>query len=107
MLTAFGIECLVKALWVKQGHEIARDGKYLPIIEKERHRLVALCQAVGIEINSREIDALQRVSDIARSIGRYPIPLRSSEADCDWSPEDDHVIASFVSRLKRELRKRR
>src|SRR5205814_9743293 len=28
MLAAFGIECLIKAIWVKQGHSLARNGKY-------------------------------------------------------------------------------
>jgi hypothetical protein len=106
MLTSFGIECLVKALWVKQGHEIARHGKYIPIIKREGHHLVPLCKAVGIPIDSREKDALQRISVIARSIGRYPIPLRSSEPYGDWSSEDDHVIENFVSRLKTQLGKR-
>ncbi len=26
MLIAFGIECLVKAIWIKQGNQLARDG---------------------------------------------------------------------------------
>lgn len=106
MLTSFGIECLVKALWVKQGHEIARDGKYISIIKNEGHRLVRLCDAVGIHINSRERDTLQRISGIARSVGRYPIPLSASEPNCDWSSEDDHVIENFILRLKKDLRKR-
>jgi hypothetical protein len=106
MLTSFGIECLVKAVWVKQGHEIARDGKYITIVKDEGHRLVPLCKEIGIPINNRERDTLQRISAIARSIGRYPIPLRSSEPQCDWSSEDDRVIANFVLRLKTQLRKR-
>jgi hypothetical protein len=36
MLAAFGIECLIKAIWLKQGHQLARDGKYIPMIPKER-----------------------------------------------------------------------
>ena len=107
MLASFGIECLVKALWVRQGHEIVRDGKYVPIIKKEGHRLVPLCEAVGIPLDGRERDTLQRISAIARCIGRYPIPLRSSEPYGDWSSEDDRVIENFVLRLKRQLRKRR
>jgi hypothetical protein len=106
MLASFGIECLVKALWVKQGHEIVRDGKYVPIIKKEGHRLVLLCEAVGIPLDGRERDTLQRISTIARCIGRYPIPLRSSEPYGDWSSEDDRAIENFVLRLKRQLRKR-
>src|SRR2546425_11251665 len=39
MLAAFGIECLLKAIWLKHGHELARDGKYIPIVPNDRHRL--------------------------------------------------------------------
>jgi hypothetical protein len=106
MLASFGIECLVKALWVKQGNEIARDGKYVPIVKKEGHQLIRLCEAVGIPLNGRERDTLQRLSAIARCLGRYPIPLRSSEPLGDWSSEDDRVVENFVLRLKRQLRKR-
>jgi hypothetical protein len=106
MLASFGIECLVKALWVKHGHEIARDGKYIPIIKNEGHRLVSLCQAVGIPLNNREQDTLKRISDIARTIGRYPIPKSASDPCGDWSTEDDQVVENFVLRLKRELRKK-
>src|SRR6266404_4142177 len=79
MLAAFGIECLVKAIWLKQGHELARDGKYVPIVQNEGHRLVRLCRAVGINMDARDQDALERISIIARSIGRYPIARRAYE----------------------------
>ena len=103
MLMSFAIECLVKALWIKKGNEIARNGKYIPIIKNEGHRLVPLCDAVGIHMNSRERDTLQRISAIARTIGRYPIALHASEPYGDWSSQDDHVIENFVLRLKRDL----
>jgi hypothetical protein len=48
MLAAFGIECLIKAIWIKKGHQLARNGKYIEIILNERHRLVPLCQAATL-----------------------------------------------------------
>ena len=115
MLAAFGIECLLKAIWLKQGHELARDGKYVPIVPNEGHRLVPLCRAVGIDMDARDQDALERISIIARSIGRYPIARRAYETQArqfykhtgsplSWSSEDDRVIESFVTRLKLMLR---
>jgi hypothetical protein len=81
MLTAFGIECLIKAIWLKQGNQLARDGIYVPIIERERHQLVKLCGAAGVALNKQEVEVLERMRDIALSIGRYPIPLRAGQSE--------------------------
>jgi len=115
MLAAFGIECLVKAIWLKQGHQLARDGKYIPIVQNEGHRLVPLCRAVGINMDAREQDALERISIIGRTIGRYPIARRAYEmrvgqfhkhtgSSISWSSDDDRIIESLVTRLKVMLR---
>ena len=87
MLTAFAIECLIKAIWIKQGHQLAQNGKYVPMIKNERHQLVPLCRAAGIALDRREADVLGRISDIAGSIGRYPIARRASQRKraCSWS----------------------
>jgi hypothetical protein len=109
MLTAFGIECLIKAIWIKQGHTLARDGKYVPMPKSDTHRLVKLCGAAEIALDPRETEALERISDIAGSIGRYPIPRRVRETDhrggLSWSSTEDQIIENLVVRLKRELRK--
>ena len=117
MLATFGIECLIKAIWVKQGHQLARNGKYIPMIQNERHQLVSLCREAGIVLDAREADVLKRISIIARTIGRYPIPRRAHEtrprqfyrqtgSPFSWSSDDDHVVENFVVRLKTELRRR-
>ena len=54
MLLAFGVDCLIKAIWVKQGHILARDGKYVPMCKNERHDLVRLCGVAGIALNPTE-----------------------------------------------------
>jgi hypothetical protein len=105
MLAAFGIECLIKAIWVKQGNSLARNGKYVPMLKKERHQLVPLCRIAGIALDAREKDALERISIIARTIGRYPIPRHSREMPpLGWSSNDNYIIESFALRLKTELR---
>src|SRR6266496_4657471 len=43
MLDAFGLECLIKAVWLKQGHQLARNGRYVGMMKKEGHRLEKLC----------------------------------------------------------------
>src|SRR5262249_27250245 len=66
MLTAFGIECLIKAIWLKQGNQLAQDGKYIGLGKREpSHQLVKLCELAGIALDPREADELQDISDIA------------------------------------------
>jgi hypothetical protein len=99
-------ECLIKAVWLKQGHQLARDGKYVPMIAKEGHRLEKLCRIAGIALHRREEETLERLSDIAGSIGRYPIPSRVPQraVALRWSDPDDYeVIENLIGRLEREL----
>jgi hypothetical protein len=106
MLAAFGIECLIKAVWVKRGNQLARDGKYVPMTKNEGHRLVKLCCVAGIPLDSREADALERMSDIARTIGRYPIARWAGEIipmGCSWSSVDDGIIENLIVRFNTEL----
>ena len=108
MLAAFGIECLIKALWLKQGHALARGGKYIGMMKKEGHRLEKLCRCAGIKLKPREEETLTRLSDIAGSIGRYPIPSRVPQraVELGWSdPHDYDIIENIIARLERELRK--
>src|SRR6202011_5040697 len=97
----------IKATWVKQGHELARDGKYVPMRKNEGHQLVRLCQVAGIKLDVSEADVLERLSIIARTIGRYPIPKLAHEtrprqfchqtgSPLSWSSDDNHVVESFV-----------
>ena len=106
MLLAFGVECLIKAIWVKQGNILARDGKYVPMCKTERHDLVRLCGVAGIALNPTEREALGRISRIAHSIGRYPVS-RSAEdrSQYTWGTNDDQIIEALIARLKAELRK--
>jgi hypothetical protein len=102
MLTAFGIECLIKAIWIKQGNQLARNGKYIPITKNEKHQLVELCGAIGFKLSERETDALERMSDIAGSIGRYPISRRARQnKSLSWGSQDDDIIENVIVKLRR------
>lgn len=106
MLTAFGIECLIKAIWIKRGNQLARDGKYVPMTKNEGHQLVKLCRVAGIPLDSPEADALKRMSEIAGTIGRYPIARRAGQiipTGCSWSSVDYGIIENLIMRLKTEL----
>jgi hypothetical protein len=107
MLAAFGIECLIKAVWLTQGHQLARDGKYVPMMKNEGHRLEKLCARAGIALSQQEEQVLIELSNIAGSIGRYPIPSRAPQTTLalSWSmPTNDLIIQNRVVRLKREIR---
>jgi hypothetical protein len=105
MLTAFGIECLVKAVWIKRGNQLARDGKYVPMTKREGHQLVKLCRVAGILLDARETDALERITDIAGTIGGYPIARHASQiaTGCSWSTGDFDIIENLILRLESEL----
>ena len=48
-----------QAIWLEQGHQLPRDGRYVEMIKQERHQLVKLCAAAGIALNRREARALK------------------------------------------------
>ena len=103
MLIAFGIECLIKAIWLTQGHQLARNGKYLSML-KEGHRLEKLCRKAGIVLNQREERALVELSDIAGSIGRYPIPSRARQrTDASGGRARTTSSLRIFVQLKREI----
>jgi hypothetical protein len=75
------------------------------MIKNERHQLVKLCGAARIALDLREADALERMSDIAGSIGRYPIGRRAREdKSVSWSSNDDDIIENLIVKLKTQLR---
>jgi len=104
MLTAFGIECLIKAIWLKKGNQLAHDGKYIGMGEKEpSHQLVKLCERAGIALDPGEAVALQEISDIATSLGRYPIAKRveNERRSISWPSV---IVENLIQKLKAQLR---
>lgn len=78
MLRAMATECLLKALWLKHGGKLAKNGKYLGVLKKNEHDLHKLAKAVSekskseIVFTKRELDLLEQASYWIFS-GRYPI----------------------------------
>jgi len=75
MLRAMATECLLKALWLKYGGMLAKDGRYVGVSKKE-HRLHELAKAVSQKghnvFTKRELELLEQASYWITS-GRYPI----------------------------------
>jgi hypothetical protein len=68
MIAGFAVECLIKAVWLKNGNEPVRDGEYKGVLRKEGHWLAPLCDRVGIRVSLTERRSLHRLSLIVRSI---------------------------------------
>jgi len=103
MLRGFAIECLLKALWVRNGNKIAKDGKYQNVTKTEKHDLVDLCQTVGFPAIPSEMAILRKLSKLVRATGRYPIAKRFTDMHEDekwWSSTEDETLEKFVHRIK-------
>ena len=70
LMTAFGLEALLKSVWLKTGRQLVADGKYvgLPCENKKKkwHNLVAICDDIGILLEPSERHILKSLSDIGR-----------------------------------------
>lgn len=121
MLHAMAVECLLKALWLKGGGRLAKNGKYQNVTSKNDHDLVSLSNAVlgklGIEISKEEQDFLERLS---RNItaGRYPIQknwdmqnepiaLGNRRQTSLMVPDyDDDLFASIVEKIREPFKEK-
>lgn len=112
MLRGMAIECMLKALWVKQGNAIVRAGKYLGVHGAGQHDLPQLASATGFQIDAVETDLLRRLSHFIQYGGRYPVPRDASQlrlirsagggrgAATSWStPTDQNSFDEIVRRL--------
>jgi hypothetical protein len=122
MLRGMAIECLLKALWVKQGNNIVENGKLIGVKNAGDHNLVQLSVAVALAINNEEKKMLERLSNYITHIGRYPIPTNWERTknikilypffsgSNEWPPTvwigfyDDSVVNNIIGKIKKELR---
>lgn len=112
MLRGMAVECMLKALWLKRGNVIVRDGKYFGVRGAGQHDLPQLASATGFQIDAVETDLLRRLSHFIQYGGRYPVPRDASQlmlipspgggrgAPTSWStPADQHSFNEIVRRL--------
>ena len=103
MLYGFGIECLLKGVWVNEGNEITKRGigKYKQL-EKDKHDLNEISNTVCFDRNADEWDLLKRLTIIMRSIGRYPIAKNYLEysGKIEWvGPKDYETLNTILQKL--------
>jgi hypothetical protein len=116
MLSGMAIECLLKALWVKQGHNLVADGKYVPVPGAGAHDLVQLAGVLKLTLSDLETDLLRRLSHFIEYGGRYPVPKNAEKlrlvssprggrgAATTWAtPSDQLLFDEVVNRLEQML----
>ena len=106
MLQGFAVECLLKALWVKQGHRLADGGRFVGVSGvRDQHDLWQLAEAVGFTTNDDQKDLLERLTVFTKTVGRYPIPTREDGESGAWwvSPSDNQTLENIVTELRGEI----
>ena len=118
MMYGFGIECLIKAVYTKEGNKITNIGKgtYKPMIKKNGHDLNKLSDEINFTRNDKEINLLARLTKIMISIGRYPIGTHYSVTDpgekqnrhknsIHWAePEDNKTLSDIIEKLNKRIK---
>ena len=99
MLLGYALECGFKALWVRRGNKIVRNGRYGGVTGAKDHNLVQLAQAADFIPKPAETDVLRRLSKFVRFAGRYPVAKTTDEMRPDELTQAD---VGFFS--KREFR---
>lgn len=101
MLSGYAIECLLKAIWVKKGNPLARNGKFEDTLGCKSHNLKKIAEKVGVDLNEDEEWLLVRLSEAITSFGRYPIgkKINTEFFGLKWGLDDGAKVKKFVDLL--------
>lgn len=108
MLRAFGVEAMLKALYVDQGGVLAKNGKFIWPPGKS-HDLCALAIAAKFDLDANETELL-RILEFWSTEGRYPIQTGVDRYDLagpdaepmswSWTDENEDEWRMLVGRLR-------
>lgn len=84
MLLGYAIECALKALWLRMGNKLIRDGRYRGVTGANDHNLPQLARAARFTPTATEADVLRRLSRFSQFAGRYPVGKTAT----DMKPDD-------------------
>ena len=79
MLLGFAIECLLKAIYIKGGNTLVKQGSYAHIPRANDHDLIQLADAAGVCLTTREKLVLGKLTPFIKFAGRYPIATKANE----------------------------
>ena len=89
LLRACAVECALKAMWLRQGNTLGRDGRLQKIPGSRGHELIPLTEAVGWRVSEAERVVLDRLS-LWNELGRYPTP-----ADWEkWTTQEEGLSSA-------------
>ena len=115
MIRAFALECLIKALWLKNGNILYQGEKYVGIDGMKLHHLSRMFEAVGIILSDEKRNLLDRLSAVSVADGCYPFPSKRDQFDkyhpgkngefrVEWSlPQDDSLFTEIQEHLMSKL----
>ena len=114
LLLGLGIECYLKAAWLKNGNKLTQDGKFVGV-NRHNHDLVFLAEKLEFNLNVEEREVLENLSYFVTGPGRYPIPdyfekfapggkLKNNVSHIGfWDTRHLHTAESIVQRLAKRL----
>jgi len=117
MLRGMGMECLLKAIWLRQGNELMKDGTMIRrSLNTKAHDLYAMAERVcvpgAITLSEDEGHVLVRLA-FGIETGRYPttthvgktpsMPSKKTVYLHRWDAEDEIVFQGLVRKLMDRL----
>ena len=116
MLRGMAVECLLKALWVKRGNRIVKDGEYVGVPGAGSHNLVQVAGVLQLRLSRPEVDLLRRLTEFIEYGGRYPVPRNAQDLrpirrpgggkapGTGWfTPGDQLLFDNVIRRLEKAL----
>lgn len=100
MLSGMAIECLLKALRVKQGHNLVADGKHVPMPGAADHDLVRLPGILELTLSDLDKDVLRRLSHFIEYGERYPVPKNAGRLQLTTSPRGGGELRQPLGQLR-------
>lgn len=109
MFRAYAIECLLKAVYLKNGNRLASGGSFIHTALPKGHNLVAMWKLVSLPPLTKEWRGLlEKLTQISTSLGRYhiglawnkPKPNLAKNSIMDWTTGEDQVLESIIRELK-------
>ncbi len=107
MLAGFGIENLLKALYVAKGGILYKRGHLVRGDTFRNHNLGVLADTARFTISAQERHLLSMMSRIMVGIGRYPRGPHHKDGEPPnegWSNTNDDRMSELIKRLKGEIR---
>ncbi|WP_221030920.1 hypothetical protein [Actomonas aquatica] len=95
MLRGFTLECLLKALWLKNGNSLCDQGRYNGLDGIKNHRIHEMAPKVGFQTNDTEKRVLRILGAFATSGGRYPVFTKYDSLSKDFGSGNPKFILEW------------